>query len=48
MVQTRATTNAALEKIAGIGGARIEKYGAKILEVLVKAWPIHETSGKSV
>ena len=27
MVQARATTKAALEKIAGVGDARIEKYG---------------------
>ena len=29
---------AALEKIAGVGDARIEKYGAKMLEVLSRAW----------
>ncbi len=34
MVQTRATTKAALEKIAGVGDARIEKYGPRILEFL--------------
>lgn len=48
MVQARVTTKAALEKIAGIGGARIEKYGAKILELLLKAWPEHEASGTPV
>lgn len=29
MVQTRATTKAALEKIAGVGDARIAKYGGR-------------------
>ena len=29
MVQSRATTKAALEKIAGVGDARIEKYGTR-------------------
>ena len=38
MVQTRATTNAALEKIAGVGDARIEKYGPRILEFLQTQW----------
>jgi hypothetical protein len=32
MVQGRATTKAALEKIAGVGEARIEKYGARMLD----------------
>jgi superfamily II DNA helicase RecQ len=30
MVQTRATSKAALEKIAGVGDARLEKYGPKM------------------
>jgi superfamily II DNA helicase RecQ len=34
MVQTRATTRAALEKMAGVGDARIEKYGPRVLEFL--------------
>jgi superfamily II DNA helicase RecQ len=38
MVQTRATTKAALEKIAGVGDARLEKYGTRMLEVLTQAW----------
>ena len=38
MVQARATTKAALEKIAGVGDARIEKYGARMLEVLRRQW----------
>ena len=48
MVLTRARTKAALEAIAGIGAARLEKYGAKILVLLTKAWPNHEASGASV
>ena len=38
MVQARATTKAALEKIAGVGDARIEKYGARVLEFLRRQW----------
>ena len=38
MVYTRATTKAALEKVAGVGDARIEKYGARMLEVLRTQW----------
>ena len=49
MVQSRATTKAALEKIAGVGDARIEKYGARMLEVLAQAWKdAHEADGKPV
>ena len=38
MVQAKAADRAALEKIAGVGDARIEKYGARMLEVLSRAW----------
>src|SRR4051794_14851410 len=38
MVQMRATTRAALEQIAGVGDARIEKYGARVLEFLRRQW----------
>jgi superfamily II DNA helicase RecQ len=38
MVQARATTKAALEKIAGVGDARIDKYGHKVLEFLARQW----------
>ena len=49
MVQSRATTKAALEKIAGVGDARIEKYGGRMLEVLAQAWKdAHEADGKPV
>ena len=49
MVQSRATTKAALEKIAGVGDARIEKYGGRMLEVLSQAWKdAHEADGRPV
>lgn len=38
MVQARATTKTALEKVAGVGDARIEKYGGRILEILKSQW----------
>jgi superfamily II DNA helicase RecQ len=38
MVRGRATTRAALEKIAGVGDARIEKYGGRVLEILRRQW----------
>ena len=38
MVQARAPDRAGLEKIAGVGDARIEKYGARMLEVLAGPW----------
>jgi superfamily II DNA helicase RecQ len=49
MVQSRTTTKAALEKIAGVGDARIEKYGGRLLAVLTQAWKdTHEADGKPV
>jgi superfamily II DNA helicase RecQ len=38
MVAARATTKAALEQVAGVGDARIEKYGARVLEVLQRQY----------
>jgi len=38
IVQTRVTTKATLEGIAGVGDARIEKYGARFLDFLCKQW----------
>jgi superfamily II DNA helicase RecQ len=38
MVRGRTTTRAALEKIAGVGEARIEKYGPRMLEILCQQW----------
>jgi superfamily II DNA helicase RecQ len=45
MVQTRATTKAALETIAGVGDARIEKYGLRVLEILRQSWGGEGKSG---
>jgi superfamily II DNA helicase RecQ len=39
MVQQKASTRAALEKVAGVGDARVEKYGPRVLAVLAAAWP---------
>jgi superfamily II DNA helicase RecQ len=38
MVQAKVVDRAGLEKIAGVGDARIDKYGARMLEVLAGAW----------
>ena len=38
MVQGRATTRSDLEKIDGVGDARIEKYGPRFLELLNRQW----------
>jgi superfamily II DNA helicase RecQ len=38
MVQSRATTKAALEKISGVGDARIEKCGMRVLDYLARQW----------
>jgi superfamily II DNA helicase RecQ len=50
MVQSKAKDRAALEKIAGVGDARIEKYGGRMLEVLTAAWAgdKHEADRKLV
>ncbi len=49
MVQTRAKTKGALEAIAGVGDARIEKYGPRVLEILQQLGEtMHEESGKSL
>jgi superfamily II DNA helicase RecQ len=42
MVRQRVSSKAALEKLAGVGDARVEKYGDRILEVLTQAWSGHE------
>jgi hypothetical protein len=41
MVQARATSKAALESIAGVGDARIEKYGPRFLDFLKISWGGH-------
>lgn len=43
MVQARATTKAALEQVAGVGDARIEKYGPRVLDVLRQQWEVNGT-----
>jgi superfamily II DNA helicase RecQ len=51
MVTTKATTRPALAKIDGLGEARLEKYGKRMLDILSGAWkeePVpHETGRKS-
>jgi superfamily II DNA helicase RecQ len=48
MVQSRAASKTDLEKIAGVGDARLEKYGPRFLEVLAQARkPGHETDRQS-
>ncbi len=42
MVQTKARTKSALEQIAGVGDARIEKYGTRVLEFLEQQWTTPE------
>jgi superfamily II DNA helicase RecQ len=49
MVQKKARTKADLEAIVGVGDARIEKYGARFLELLTEHWgKTDEASGESV
>ena len=38
MVQARATTRSDLERIAGVGDARIEKYPPRFLDFLNRQW----------
>ena len=38
MVKTRASTKSDIEKIAGVGEARLEKFGAAVLEFLGHQW----------
>lgn len=45
MVQNRVTSKAAMEKVAGVGDARVEKYGPRVLELLAGVWQEgHEAS----
>lgn len=49
MVQARTTSKAGLEKIAGVGDARIDKYGPPVLELLQREWTApNEAGGKPV
>jgi len=38
MVQGKVTAKAALEKVAGVGDARVEKYGGRFLALLGEVW----------
>ncbi len=49
MVTDRVTTKDALEKIEGIGDARVSKYGPRFLELLGKLMGLrHEANGPTV
>ena len=49
MVRMKAKTKAALEQIEGVGGARVDKYGPRILEFLSVQWTAqHAPNGKPV
>ncbi len=49
MVVDQTTTKEALEKIDGVGDARVAKYGPRFLELLIKLLGIpNETSGAAV
>ena len=49
MVETRAKSTAGLEAIAGVGDARIEKYGDKFLACLQDCWKhLNETDGTTL
>ena len=47
MVQGREMTKAAPEKVAGVGDARIEKYGPRVLEFLHRQWQEGGTDASS-
>lgn len=46
MAQTRAASKSALEQIAGVGDARVEKYGERMLEIL-RGGSVDETQRQS-
>ncbi len=49
MVEKRVATKSELEKITGVGDSRVERYGARVLELLgLMQNGEHEASGKSV
>ena len=49
VVQSRATSKDSLQAIAGMGDARIEKYGVRVAEVATDHWNRgHEKDGKTV
>jgi superfamily II DNA helicase RecQ len=49
IVEKRVATKSDLEKITGVGDSRVERYGARVLELLgLLQHGEHEASGKSV
>ncbi len=49
MVQKRIATQAGLEEIAGVGDARVVKYGARMLDFLHTLWNgSHAADGQPV
>lgn len=49
MVQKRAQTKGALDEIAGVGDARVQKFGDRVLDLLKTQWSAGDaTDGKSV
>jgi superfamily II DNA helicase RecQ len=49
MAKSRATTRAALGRVEGVGEARLDKYAARLLDVLATAWgPTDEASRSAV
>src|SRR5262249_19764687 len=49
MVKARAATKEDLAKIAGLGDARIDKCGPRMIEVLTASWSAHhDADGKPV
>ncbi len=49
IVRVKAKTKSALEQIEGVGGARVDKYGPRILEFLSSQWnEQHAPNGKPV
>jgi hypothetical protein len=47
MVVGRVTTKTALEGIAGVGDARVEKYGSRIVDCLANQWKEPATDATS-
>ena len=49
IVQSRATSKAALQAIEGLGDARMEKYGSRVAELATEHWgKSDEEDGKTV
>jgi superfamily II DNA helicase RecQ len=48
MVQQKAATKADLERIVGVGDARVQKYGERVLETLAGQWSSRAANGQTV